>query len=171
MTYMHTPDPFANFDKFFVGTEHLSKQFKILTEQANVAVGNYPPYNIKKLEDNKYLIEMAVAGFTDDDIDITLAESKLTIKGKLETLDSLTKDGIAQTYIHKGLAKRPFTRDFTLAEDVVVENVTLEHGMLKIYLEHIIPDIKKPVKININGKPPAAKKEFLAEDDPFNNVR
>jgi len=173
MTYIHTPDPFANFDKFFVGTEHLSNQFKKLTEQAKdgLITSNYPPYNIRKLEDNKYLIEMAVAGFTDDDIDITLAESKLTIKGKQETLDSLTKDGINQTYIHRGLANRAFTRVFTLAEDVVVSNVTLEHGMLKIYLEHVIPDTKKPVKININGKAPTSKKEFLAEDDPFNNVR
>ena len=173
MTYINLQDPFANFDKFFVGTEHLSKQFKNLTEQSKdgLITSNYPPYNIRKLEDNKYLIEMAVAGFTDDDIDITLAESKLIIKGKQETLDSLTKDGINQTYIHKGLANRAFTRVFTLAEDVVVGNVTLEHGMLKIYLEHVIPDIKKPVKININGKAPTSKKEFLAEDDPFNNVR
>jgi len=171
MTYINLQDPFANFDKFFVGTEHLSKQFKTLTEQANGIVGNYPPYNIKKIDDNKYLIEMAVAGFAENDIDITLAESKLIIKGKNETLDNLTKDGINQTYIHKGLAKRPFTREFTLAEDVVVDNVTLEHGMLKIYLEHIIPDIKKPVKININKKASAPNKDFLAEDDPFNNVR
>ena len=167
MTYIHTPDPFANFDKFFVGSEHLSKQFKTLTEQANGIVGNYPPYNISKISDNHYLIEMAVAGFTVDDIDITLVENKLFIKGERETTDN----AIFNKYIHKGLANRAFTREFTLAEDVVVDNVTLEHGMLKIYLEHVIPDIKKPVKININGKDPVANKEFLAEDDPFNNVR
>ena len=123
---------------------------------------NYPPYNISKLDEQTYLIEMAVAGFNVDDIDIELQNAILTINGKQETVDDLVKDGVDKKYIHKGISDRAFRRQFTLAENVQVGKVKLVNGMLNIYLEHIIPDELKPKKIKIDNDAPS-KKELLTE--------
>jgi molecular chaperone IbpA len=111
------------------------------------AIPGYPPYNIIKVDENKYALEMAVAGFGKQNIDIELANNTLTIKGGLN-LDQLdpTNPG---TYIYKGIADRSFTRKFSVADTVEVKNAELINGMLKIWLETIIPDDKKPKKIDI----------------------
>jgi molecular chaperone IbpA len=111
------------------------------------AIPGYPPYNIIKVDENKYALEMAVAGFGKQNIDIELANNTLTIKGGL-SLDQLdpTNPG---TYIYKGIADRSFTRKFSVADTVEVKNAELINGMLKIWLETIIPDDKKPKKIDI----------------------
>ena len=144
---------FDNMDRYFVGNQdRLLKQFEgIANTAAKFASGaNYPPYNIKKLEDNKYVIEMAVAGFGKQDIEIEFVENTLLVKGKLETLDDLTKDGINQTYLYKGISDRAFTRQFTLADNVEIKNASMLNGMLKIWLEAVIPEHKKPKKVEIN---------------------
>jgi len=112
--------------------------------QKNIAkLPTYPPYNIKKTGENTYVIEMAVAGFGKQDIELVLEDGVLTIKGSVSTDDT-------SSYVFKGIADRAFTRKFTLADTVEVKNADLINGMLKIWLERFIPESKKPKKIEIN---------------------
>ena len=159
-------DTFPGFDRFYIGSDQLLKQLEQFSNTATKAITNYPPYNIKKVDDNKYVIEMAVAGFTRQDVELEMVDGKLIVKGKLETIDDLTKDGDNQTYLYKGISDRAFTRQFTLADTVEVKNAELLNGMLKIWLEAIIPEHKKPKKIDINDSedaPSKKKKTFLSE--------
>lgn len=158
----------SNFDRFFVGADALAKNLRDNAEWiANNAANSYPPFNLKKVEDNKYVIEMAVAGLAKQDIEITLEENKLIIKGNTAG-DNKGDDNTA--WLHKGIADRAFTRQFTLADNVEINNANLINGMLKIWLEHVIPESKKPKKIDIADegdveKPAkkADKKQFLSE--------
>lgn len=138
------------FNKFFIGADKFADRMTdTVNYLANTAVnGTYPPFNLKKTDDNVYVIEMAVAGFGKNDLEMTLEDNKLVIKGST-TVDTLTDDGINQTFLHKGISDRPFTRAFTLADNVVINNAALVNGLLKIWLEHIIPEHKKPKKIDI----------------------
>ena len=127
---------------FSVGFESIFDHFNLhLDTQRTV---NYPPYNINKLDDLNWNIEMALAGFGKKDIDISTANSQLTIKSVVDK----NKDETAGT-IHKGISKRQFTRTFTLADDVVVNGAELKDGMLVIDLEKIVPEEKKPRTIKI----------------------
>jgi len=148
--FNHTFADLAKFDKFFVGSDKfLSKVQETADYLANTAAhSGYPPFNLKKTDDNVYVIEMAVAGFGKQDIELTLEENKLKIAGST-TVDTLINDGVNVDYLHKGISDRPFTRTFTLADNVVVNNAKMVNGMLKIWLEHIIPEDKKPKKIDI----------------------
>ena len=103
----------------------------------------YPPYNIKKLSDEKFAIEMAVAGFSKKDITVEHQENTLTIK----SVPSESKT--EEEYVHQGISKRNFTRTFTVADDVVVKGATLKDGMLSVELERIIPEEKKLKVIDI----------------------
>jgi molecular chaperone IbpA len=151
------------FDKHFVGSDRVFKQLADFAESTTKTLTNYPPYNIKKIDENKYVIEMAVAGFGKQDIEIVLEDNKLTIKGKYETLDNLLKDGVDQTYLFKGISDRAFTRQFSIADNIEVKNADLLNGMLKIWLEAIIPEHKKPKKIEIKDSESSVK-SFLTED-------
>ena len=112
----------------------------------------YPPYNIIKTGENSYLIELAVAGFDEDDFDIELHDGVLTVRAEIA-------DQEEPEYIHKGIAARSFERKFTLADTVEVENVSLHQGMLTIKLVNVIADEKKPKKIPISKN----EKTFLTE--------
>lgn len=103
----------------------------------------YPPYNIKKLSDEKFAIEMAVAGFSKKDITVEHQENTLTIK----SVPSESKT--EEEYVHQGISKRNFTRTFTVADDVVVKGASLKDGMLSVELERIIPEEKKLKVIDI----------------------
>lgn len=129
--------PYAvGFDRMF---DHMNRYM-----QANSQSSGYPPYNIQS-QDNKYIIEIALAGVKLADLDITLAEQVLTVSHNPEEVE----DHSEWTMNHRGIAARKFSRNFTLAEDVVVNGATLENGMLYISLERIIPEEKKPRKIAI----------------------
>ena len=139
----------AKFDKFFVGSDKfLAKVQQTADYLANNAIAGYPPFNLKKTDENVYVIEMAVAGFGKNDIELTLEENKLKIAGHT-TLETLTDDGIKADYLHKGISNRPFTRTFTLADNVVVNNAQYINGILKIWLNHMVPESQKPRKIDI----------------------
>lgn len=131
----------VGFDKMLETVEQASKS-------VNKALTNYPPYNIKKVDDNKYVVELAVAGFGKQDLELTLNEGLLTIKGQT-TIDTLTEDGVDVQYLFKGISDRAFARTFTLADTVEVKNAQLINGLLKIFLENVIPESKKPKSINI----------------------
>lgn len=137
----------SNWDRFFVGADKLAKSLREGTEWlANNALASYPPFNLKKVDENKYMIEMAVAGFAKQDIEITLEDNKLIIKGEAK---GDTKEDNKTDYLYCGIANRAFARRFTLADNVEINNAQLINGMLKVWLEHIIPDDKKPKKIDI----------------------
>lgn len=137
----------GNFSKMFIGADKLYQTLGKVQEEALKGIPGYPPYNIVKVDDNKYAIEMAVAGFGKQNIDIELANNTLTIKGGLN-LDQLDPTNPV-TYIYKGIADRSFTRKFSVADTVEVKNAELINGMLKVWLENIIPEEKKPRKIDV----------------------
>ena len=106
----------------------------------------YPPYNIRKINDAQYVIEIALAGFSKQDIEVEVTEGALTIRSKREEeLDS------EESFVHKGIAKRDFLRSFTLSDDIIVKGADLKDGMLTIDLEKVIPDEKKPRLIQIGS--------------------
>lgn len=103
---------------------------------------NYPPYNIVKHDAENFSVELAVAGFSKDEISITKEKEVLKISGKKEEQDE--KD-----FVHNGLSSRAFTRNFTLADDIVVKGADMKDGILNVSLERIIPEEDKPVEIKI----------------------
>ena len=124
----------------FIGFDRL---FDELSTVKNVHAG-YPPYNITKESDDHYTIELAVAGYEDGDITITSENGHLNIVGN--------KGDDERDYIHKGIAKRNFKQSFRLAEHVVINEASLDNGILEIRLEKIVPEEKKPKTIPINYK-------------------
>ena len=127
---------------FQVGFDNAFERFN--TQLKHTQGSNFPPYNIKKLDNFNWTIEMALAGFSKKDIDISTADSQLTVK----SIHANDKPELAGS-IHKGISKRQFTRTFTLADDVVVNGAELKDGMLVIDLEKIVPEEKKPKTIKI----------------------
>tara|TARA_B100000678_G_scaffold80108_1_gene66466 strand:+ start:16890 stop:17369 length:480 start_codon:yes stop_codon:yes gene_type:complete len=109
----------------------------------------YPPYNIEKTGDNEFRIELAVAGFSEDTLDIETKEGLLTISGKTGT----GEDGEKREFLHRGIAERSFIRRFQLADHVIVKGATLENGLLRVDLERQLPEAMKPRKIAIGGQP------------------
>jgi molecular chaperone IbpA len=106
---------------------------------------SYPPYNIKQVKDNKYVIEMAVAGFAKSDIEITLEGDTLVVKGATQD-EQPTED---ESFIWKGIANRNFNRTFKLADKIEIKDAELVNGMLKIWLENIVKTQDAIKKISI----------------------
>tara|TARA_B100002019_G_scaffold54947_2_gene47049 strand:- start:3071 stop:3484 length:414 start_codon:yes stop_codon:yes gene_type:complete len=132
-------ETFGRFSPFSIGFDRLFQQ---LQAQSVINQQNYPPYNIVKVDDENFVIELAIAGFDKKEVTIELEKNVLTIQGASEDDE--------KEFVHKGLASRSFTRQFTLAEDVVVKGGKLENGILKVELERVIPEEDKPVKIKIS---------------------
>lgn len=105
----------------------------------------YPPYNIVKNEDDKFTLEIAVAGFSKDEIEIEFKESILKIESK-----SRPEGDDEKEYLYKGISNKRFIKSFTLSDDVVVNGADMKDGILKIDMERIIPEEKKPQLIQIN---------------------
>ena len=135
--YNHMTPYAVGFDRTF------DRLFDYVTHQAEST--GYPPYNIQKTEDYKFEIEMALAGFDKKDIEIEVAEGVLTVKS-LKDKDTGTTDDYT---LYKGISQRNFTRQFTLADDIVVKGAELNNGMLTINLERIVPEEKKPQLIEV----------------------
>ena len=146
--------------KFFVGFDDQFNRMAKLHDDFTKNIPNYPPYNIKKTGDNNYVIELAVAGFAKQDIEIEFADDKLIIKGN-------TKDDESSDFLFKGIAARNFTRTFVLEDQIEIKDAAMLNGMLKIALERIIPDHKKPKKIEVKDSDDVvvakSNKQFLAE--------
>jgi molecular chaperone IbpA len=145
-------DTFKDFDKFFVGFDDQLVKMQKLHDDITKNIPNYPPYNIKKVDDTHYTIEMAVAGFGQNEIDIEIDGGKLVVKGNVTSADA--DDG----YLFKGIAARAFTRTFALNDQVEVKDAELFNGMLKIALERLIPEEKKPQKVAVKTR---GEKQFL----------
>ena len=133
-----------DFSPFAVGFDRTFDTLELLAS-SRAKETNYPPYNIRKISEDQYAIELAVAGFEDKDIDIELVEETLTIKGNRPKEAS---DGL----LHQGLAARDFVKKFVLSDDMEIKGAALSNGMLYVGLERIIPDEKKPRKIKLTSK-------------------
>ena len=129
-----------------VGFDRLAN---MIDSAAKLEGGNgYPPYNIEQVDENRYLVELAVAGFGEGDLEVEVQENVLTVTGKRVPSEGET----ARHFLHRGIAERAFERRFHLADHVQVREARLENGLLVIALEREIPEAKKPRQIAINGK-------------------
>lgn len=148
---------FKDADKFFVGFEDQFNRLAKLHDDVTKNIPNYPPYNIRKTGDNTYVIEVAVAGFARQDIELEFANDTLTVRG------NTTEDN--SDYLFKGIANRAFTRTFALNDQIEIKDATLLNGMLQIVLDRIIPDHKKPQKIEVKEGKSVSKSKKLTEEE------
>ena len=142
MTRLQTLD-LPHFHRATVGFDRLFQEMDRAFE--NTKSSGYPPYNIVQINDDEYMISIAVAGFGMGNLDITLDKRILTIEG------TAPKGDEEVNYLHKGIGGRNFRRQFTLADYVEVETATLELGMLNIHLKRNVPEEMQPKKIEINS--------------------
>ena len=142
MTFDKLPSIFKQLRPVSIGFDNLFDHFEnFFDEYDNVRsslTANFPFYNIVKKENNKFDIEVALAGYDKKDIAVEYADNILSIKSVKETKSDKEKDGV----IHQGIAKRSFTKAFTVSDDVEIRGAELKHGLLKISLEKIIPEGK-----------------------------
>jgi molecular chaperone IbpA len=137
-------------DPFFIGFDTVLNKL----HHGHKNTSNYPPYNLIKAGDDTYLIELAVAGFDEEDFDIEIHDGVLTIRADVGDIDR----GV--DYLHKGIAARSFERKFTLADTIEIQGVTLNMGLLTVKLQNVIPEEKKPKKIPISS---SDSKKLLSE--------
>ena len=149
MTFDKLPSIFKQLRPVSIGFDNLFDHFENLFDDYNNVrsslTANFPFYNIVKKEANKFDIEVALAGYDKKDIAVEYADNILTLKSVKETKADKEKDGV----IHQGIAKRSFSKVFTIADDVEIKGAELKNGLLKISLEKIIPEGKKPKTIKI----------------------
>ena len=140
---------FDNFNfkiaPYAVGFDRVFDQLTAYAAGDSPSTG-FPPYNIRKEGENKYVIEMALAGFGKDDIEVEVADSTLSVRSaKVPLNEDVSKDDT----VYRGISRRKFDRKFTLAEDVIVNGAELANGMLILELERVVPEAKKPRRIDI----------------------
>ena len=136
-----------------VGLDEMFNRLDTMHNSVNV---NYPPYNIVKHDNSNYTVEVALAGFKPEEIEVFTEQNILTIASKIEERDS------SRQYVHKGLSKRSFTRKIQLSDEHRVSSVGFEHGLLTVDIERIIPEHQKKTTWSINGA--NADPQFLTED-------
>jgi molecular chaperone IbpA len=143
-----------DFDRFFIGFDEQFNNLQKLHDDLTKNIPNYPPYNIRKNDDNHYTIEIAVAGFGQQDIDIEMNDGKLVVRG------NIANDAESESFLFKGIANRAFTRTFALNDEIEVKDAEIFNGMLKIALERLIPEHKQPKKISVKAK---TEKQLLVD--------
>jgi molecular chaperone IbpA len=127
--------------KFGIGFDNMFDE--LLRINAQQSTNNYPPYNIVQINENEFMISLAVAGFGEDNLSVTKDKNMLIIEGKQNSTEE-------PEYLHRGISRRDFTREFKLADYVEIENAHLELGILSVYLKREVPEDSKPKKIAIN---------------------
>ena len=143
----HTPLNFGDFERalgFSIGFDSIFDRLLGPSTQHVTNSQGYPPYNIRKDGETKYFIEVAVAGLSEDDLEVELKEGILSIRSKQSEKEEVE-------YVHRGIAKRMFERSFTLSDDIIVQGCGLVNGMLRIELEKLIPEDKKSRFIPIDN--------------------
>ena len=138
---------FNSLRPFSVGFDDMFDQFESMLGNGGLVQNNYPPYNIRKAGRDKYAIELAVAGFNKNDVEIEYEDKLLTVKTK-KIDKTVEKNG--NEIIHRGISQRSFSRSFTIADDVKVNGADLKDGLLTISCEKIVPEHKKKKLIPIN---------------------
>lgn len=130
-----------------IGFDHL---FNLLDSATKLDIGSaYPPYNIERLGENEYKISLAVAGFSDDELEVEVKENLLSVRG--QKAEAASEEG--RNFLHQGIAARTFERRFQLADHVAVTGAKLTNGLLEIELKREIPEALKPRKIAIGAGP------------------
>ena len=139
-------DNFNQLTPYAVGFDRVFDQLNRYVDNNATSTG-FPPYNIRKEGDNNYVIEMALAGFGKEDIEVEVADSTLSVRSTKKPLneDVASNDDT----VYRGISYRKFDRKFTLAEDVVVNGAKLENGMLILELERVVPEAKKPRLVQV----------------------
>ena len=128
----------------FVGFDNIFNELERLVDGTTPTRNtSFPPHNIIKLDDNKYVVEMAVAGFGQDEVDVELHDGTLIVKGE-------KKDQTEEDYLYRGIATRSFTKSIRLNDSIEVRGAQFKDGILKIALENIIPEHKKPRKVEFS---------------------
>ena len=138
----HTPLNFGDFEKalgFSIGFDSMFDRLLGPSTQHVTNSQGYPPYNIRKDGETKYFIELAIAGLKEEDLEVSLQSQILNIRSKKE--DSGSEE--TTNYVHRGISKRQFEREFTLSDDIIVKGCDLSNGMLTIELEKVIPEESK----------------------------
>ena len=130
---------------FSIGFDSIFDEFDRMLDSSDF-VSNYPPYNINQVKDNKYKIEVALAGFDKKDIAVEAKDNTLTIRSKREEKTNEKADGV----VHRGIARRQFVRSFALGEDIKVNDAKLANGLLTVDLEREIPEEEKPRLIEVH---------------------
>ena len=138
----------------FVGFDTLFEDLERIHASARAGTDNYPPHNIVKIDDEKFLIELAVAGFKQDDIDIELKDGILKIRGEVKSDDE-------REYAFKGISSRKFEKSFRLSEFVVIDGADFQDGILAVYARVEIPEEQRPRKIEIGSAGASKKKQYL----------
>lgn len=149
---MRNSTDFSPLYRSFIGVDHLASLIDKASQPGKQS--SYPPYNIELLAENQYRITMAIAGFSENDIDIESKDNSLIIVGtKQVTANSDQENASApRHFLHQGIAERNFERKFQLGEHVKVIGAFMENGLLHVDLEREVPEALKPRKIAINGK-------------------
>ncbi len=152
---------FSPLYRNFVGFDRMANMIDAATTQAAKSNQTYPPYNVARLTEDTYRIDLAVAGFTSEDIDIETHEGVLTVSGG----QTPQAENDAAEYLHRGIAERGFERRFQLADHVRVSSAELTNGLLSIHLMREIPDALKPQKIAINASGKSPKQPRTLKSD------
>ena len=149
MTFNKLPSIFKQLRPVSIGFDNIFDHFENFFDDDqdfhSSLTSTFPFYNIVKKEDNKFDIEVALAGYDKKDITVEYEDNLLHIKSVKETKSDKEKDGV----IHQGIAKRYFSKVFTIADDVEIEGAELKNGLLKVSLHQIVPENKKPKQIKI----------------------
>jgi molecular chaperone IbpA len=138
---------FAPLFRTAIGFDRLARLVDTLPQET-VA---YPPYNIEKTGDDSYRLQLAVAGFAADDIDLTVKDNSLYVSGRV------AEETAKGEFLHRGIAARAFSRRFALADHMVVEGADIANGLLNVTIKRVVPEALKPRRIAINTAPAAAK--------------
>ena len=137
----------------FIGFEPILNELERI-HSAGRAQDNYPPHNVVKVDDENFIIELAVAGFCQDDISIEVKDGILLVKGEHQADDE-------REYAHKGISSRRFEKSFRLSEFVVIDGADLENGILVVYARVELPEERRPRKIEIGSAGASKKKQYL----------
>jgi molecular chaperone IbpA len=136
-----------------IGFDRLTRLVDAASRVDNAAIA-YPPYNIEKTGEDAYRLTMAVAGFSPDEVDVTVHQNTLLVTGKAK------KEEDESRFLHRGIARRAFERRFSLADHIKVVGASLDNGMLHVDLVHEVPEEAKPRKIEIvRGQPQSAPQQ------------
>ena len=139
---------FNSLRPFSIGFDNMFDQFESLLSDGGLSTqSNYPPYNIRKAGKDKYAIELAVAGFNKNDVEVEYEDNLLTVKTK--KVDKAVEKDMDGEIIHRGISQRSFSRSFTIADDIKVEGAKIKDGLLTINCEKIVPEQKKTKLIPI----------------------
>jgi molecular chaperone IbpA len=144
-----------DFTPLWRSTIGFDRLFDLAEAAQHAAEETYPPYNIERLADDRYAISLALAGFSPNEIAITAAQNVLTVEGGKQDKDE-------RVFLYRGIANRPFKRQFNLADYVQVRGASFDNGLLKIELVREVPEAMKPRRIAIEGMPVSDTKKLKA---------